>query len=363
MSVKYEIVQGNNLDSLAKMADNSIDAIVTDPPYGLAKLKTKTVHEVISAWLKGEEPNIKGSGMMGAKWDKFVPSPNLWRECLRVLKPGGHLAAFAGSRTLDLMGLSLRLAGFEVRDTLEVLGWVYSVGFPKSLNLGEGRGTALKPAMEPIILCRKEPEGNLAQNVEKYGTGGLHIDACRVATDESLGRPYGGGNDVYGKFNMERGTRTGDELTGRWPPNTLLVHHPLCTEGACDSSCVTQQLADKAKFFPQFFYGAKASRSERERGCENLPSVKRTDGRETEIENPRLRTSERKNHHPTVKPLDLMRWLCRLVTPPNGIILDPFSGSGSTILAAVQENFLAIGLELNPEYVTIANARLQEINK
>jgi site-specific DNA-methyltransferase (adenine-specific) len=357
----YEILQGNNLDLIKQLPDNSIDAIVTDPPYGLAKLKAETVKSAISSWLAGEEPKVKGSGFMGASWDSFVPSPTLWRECLRVLKPGGHLAVFAGSRTVDLMGLSLRLAGAEIRDTLGLLGWLTGQGFPKSVNLGNGFGTALKPSYEPILLCRKEPEGTIANNVEKYGVGGMNIDGCRVGEEERFNPSAAKPNEISVNFvGLEDAGRS---CIGRFPPNTLIVHHPFCTETSCDPSCVTQQLDDKAKFFPQFFYGAKASRSEREKGCENLPDVKRTDGREKDIENPRLRTTERKNHHPTVKPIDLMCWLCRLVTPPNGVILDPFAGSGSTIVAATLEGFDALGFELNPDYVEIGRARCEGINK
>ena len=232
------VIHGDCLEELKKLDDNSVDAVITDPPYGLSNTKPQQVADVLKAWVTGDTVSVpaKRGGFMGKDWDSFVPPPAVWEECMRVLKPGGHMAVFAGARTQDLMGLSIRLAGFEIRDTL---GWVYGSGFPKSMDIskavdkklgaqrgtvlaptkkgneknpggiaGEGRGgnvsistpvtseaqrwdgwgTSLKPAIEPIILARKPLDGTVANNVLAHGVGGLNIDACRVETSDSLYR-------------------------------------------------------------------------------------------------------------------------------------------------------------------------------
>src|SRR5699024_916200 len=180
------IVCADSLVHLRTMPDDSIDAIITDPPYGLSATKPEKVTEAISAWVSGDREHMpKGRGFMGHDWDAFVPPPALWDECLRVLKPGGHLAAFAGARTYDLMGLSVRLAGFEIRDGLS---WIYGSGMPHGQNMGksvgeewQGWNTSLKPAQEPIVLARKPlAETTVARNVITHGTGAINIDACRV---------------------------------------------------------------------------------------------------------------------------------------------------------------------------------------
>lgn len=163
------VLVGDALSRLTELPDNSVDSVVCDPPYGLTELPPALVTSAVTAWVTGDTAAMpKGRGFMGKSWDAFVPPPALWAECLRVLKPGGHLAAFAGSRTVDLMGLSIRLAGFEMRDTLE---WLYGSGFP--------RAGLLKPAHEPIVLARKPCSGSRKANVAKHGTGALNIDACR----------------------------------------------------------------------------------------------------------------------------------------------------------------------------------------
>ena len=374
---------------------------------------------------------------MNKSWDAWVPPPELWREVFRVLKHGGHALVFAGSRTQDLMSISLRLAGFEVRDSLQ---WLYGSGFPKSHNVSkgidkwggaphlvleiaqalkvaresrgvtvaeadrlfcdgttmyswfegrprghrmpndqtftrivaewpelasfadkvreaerevigrgksgiggrngvsvggestsfdlttsateqakqwEGWGTALKPAYEPVILVRKPLQGTVAQNVLEHGTGALNIDATRI----------------------------GDE--SRWPSNVLL------DEASADL------LEEQVPKVSRFFYCAKASKAEREAGLEYREAETRDDGRQTTIDNPYLLgDTERRNTHPTVKPIDLMIYLCRLITPPDGTILDPFTGSGSTGCAAALEGFKFIGIEREAEYVEIARARV-----
>jgi site-specific DNA-methyltransferase (adenine-specific) len=303
MSDRVEIVNGDSLLVLQLLDDNSVDAIVTDPPYGLS--------------------------FMGKKWDYDVPSEELWRQCFRVLKAGGHLLCFAGTRTQHRMAVRIEDAGFEIRD---MIAWVYGSGFPKSLDVSkaidkaaghwrgkagevvsdngamsggnyertpkgdpitaaavawQGWGTALKPALEPITVARKPLIGTVAENALQHGTGAINVDGCRVGE--------------------------------RWPAN--FIHD--------GSEQVTDLLGSAARFF----YCAKASKRDRDEG----------------------------NHHPTVKPTDLMRYLCRLVTPPDGLVLDPFMGSGSTGKAAALEGFSFIGIEREAEYVAIAQARINHV--
>tara|TARA_R110000822_G_scaffold247845_1_gene375644 strand:+ start:357 stop:1313 length:957 start_codon:yes stop_codon:yes gene_type:complete len=316
--MSHVIHTGSNLDVLPTLPDNSIDAIVTDPPYEL--------------------------GFMGKSWDSTGIAYNvaLWKECLRVLKPGGHILAFSGSRTYHRMTCAIEDAGFEIRDQMM---WVYGSGFPKSHNIAkalnkseasaakqwEGWGTALKPAHEPICLARKPIEGTVVDNVLKWEVGGLNLDGCRVG-----------------------------EGTGRFPAN--LMH---------DGS---QEVVD---LFPgenqssaaRFFYCPKASKADRDEGCESLEE-KRTaklggsnnDRDDLDPVSERFRTSPSRNNHPTVKPTELMRYLCRLITPTGGTVLDPFNGSGSTGKAALLEGFNYVGIELDPDYVAIAEARINRAN-
>ena len=413
------VIHGDCLDVLKTLADNSVDAVVTDPPYGLS--------------------------FMGKKWDYDVPSVEIWAECLRVLKPGGHLLAFAGTRTQHRMAVRIEDAGFEIRD---MIAWVYGSGFPKSHNVSiaidkingrpnrgkalvvagrgdrkdiqgkdanprpqdieayipateaarqwQGWGTALKPALEPITVARKPLIGTVAENVLAHGTGGLNIDGCRVATPDgdevsNHGRkPTENGWDLRMSGGQMAGQSDGQKL-GRWPAN--LIHDGgeevlACFPDTKGGVAVRRNSGgntfggDKPK--PQmddigygdsgsaarFFYCAKASKRDRDEGLDGFDSDSRRmfasggrsirDGEWVETDSePR----PRKNNHPTVKPTDLMRYLCRLVTPPNGIILDPFTGSGSTGKAAVLEGFQFIGIEREAEYVEIAKARIANINK
>lgn len=363
------IIHGDSIEELKKLDADSIDAIVTDPPYGLSNHSATSVADTIAKWATGETDYIPtGKGFMGKSWDSFVPPPALWGEALRVLKPGAHALIFAGSRTQDLMGLSLRLAGFEVRDVVQ---WIYGEGFPKSLNVSkaiddelgsqswEGWGTALKPAYEPCLLVRKPLAGTVAGNVLKHGTGALNIDGCRIGAGDakchaewdrlqSLQSIWGIGSGI----DISAYRPTG----GRWPSNVIFDEEsaPL--------------LGDQARFF----YCAKASRGEREAGCDPLEgmsgaeSVNRKEG-SAGLSSPRAgagRTaSHRKNIHPTVKPIDLMRYLIRLITPKGGTVLDPFNGSGSTGCAAAIEKRDYIGIELNSQYVEIAKARIEYWSK
>lgn len=407
------VLHGSCLERLRELPDYSIDAIVTDPPYGLSNVSTSTIVEAVTQWATGNREYILDArGFMGKAWDAFVPPPAVWDECLRVLKPGGHLLAFAGSRTLDLMGLSIRFAGFEVRDSV---AWLYGSGFPKSLDVSkaidkaagaqrevvgetrrgaqaiasnaygawgdgitptapatddakrwQGWGTALKPAFEPIVVARKPMDGTVAQNVLAHGTGALNIDACRIVDS-------GGGSNCLGGDFCQCGTNQRFGATkhfvrdiganiGRWPSNVMLDEHAART--------LDRQEPDTARFF----YVAKTSTAERNAGLDKLAPqtiAAKSNGlaRRCAIcdasvldgchcENRTFINPSSKNHHPTVKPLTLMRELVRLVTPPGGIVLDPFLGSGTTACAAILEGFDWLGCELTDEYLPIIAARV-----
>lgn len=322
-----ELLHGDCLERLRELPDGSVDACVTDPPYGLS--------------------------FMGKAWDYDVPGAEVWREVLRVLKPGGHLLAFAGTRTQHRMAVQIEDAGFEIRD---LIAWVYGSGFPKSRNLDgdwQGWGTALKPALEPITVARKPLVGTVAANVLRHGTGAINVDGCRVETEEFLGRL----NHSPSTFNAKNTTPLVDNSTGkgRWPANLIhdgseevvglfpvqdgrvgMKQHGSGTNavyGKFERSemSIGNAGAKDSGSAARFFYCAKASKADR--GADNV--------------------------HPTVKPTELMRYLCRLVTPPGGVVLDPFMGSGSTGKAAVLEGFRFIGIEREVEYLEIARGRMQ----
>lgn len=335
------ILPGDCRETLRDLRKNSIGALVTDAPYGLSKQPDMV--EVLQHWLAGDDYQSNGGGFMGKSWDSFVPGPATWREVYRVLKPGAHGLVFAGSRTQDLMAMALRLAGFEIRDTLF---WLYGSGFPKSLDLGDGLGTALKPAYEPIILIRKPTDGTIKNNLDTWGTGGINIDGCRVG-DELLS-PATRGVSKIGTFENADGNITPARV-GRWPANIM---HDGCLED---------------ETWSRYFYCPKTSKADRNEGCEHLEYMAggdMTGGRAEDsagLISPRAgagRTAGAINHHPTVKPTALMQYLCRLVTPAGGTILDPFLGSGSTGKAAVLEGFDFIGCEKTLEYIPIAQARI-----
>jgi len=329
----YQLHSGDCLELLATLQDNSVDSIVTDPPYGLS--------------------------FMGKKWDYDVPKVEIWKECLRVLKPGGHLLAFAGTRTQHRMAVRIEDAGFEIRD---MIAWVYGSGFPKSLNLKDdwqGWGTALKPALEPITVARKPLVGTVAANLLEHGTGAINVDGCRVWTDDgrSRSRPPRTPNAILGGGKGTNLTASEHNDLGRWPAN--LIH-----DGS--EEVIGLFPGEEGKSAARFFYCAKASKKDRDEGLEGFAEA--TPGEMTDrvdgsagLNNPRSgagRTGGGKNVHPTVKPTELMRYLCRLVTPPGGVVLDPFTGSGSTGKAAILEGFRFLGAEMNPEYVAIAKARI-----
>jgi site-specific DNA-methyltransferase (adenine-specific) len=421
---------GDCLEVMRGMDDNGVDSIVTDPPYGLS--------------------------FMGKKWDYDVPSAEIWRECLRVLKPGGHLLCFAGTRTQHRMAVRIEDAGFEIRD---MIAWVYGSGFPKSLNIGkaidkaagaerevvgegafaarrprpgngstihmpagdpitapataaakqwDGWGTALKPAMEPVTVARKPLIGTVAENVLEWGTGGINVDGCRVGTEKEgpgavkTGKPimaeswlkkHGHGSG-YGPREMDQSGMNPN--IGRWPAN--LIHDgsdevvglfPVTTGGRAKPATRRQGSDGKnntwiygagigkysagqtTNAYPdgdtgsasRFFYCAKASKADRDEGCQGLEAKANADWPQNLDGDDARGAAPRRNHHPTVKPTDLMRYLCRLVTPPGGIILDPFMGSGSTGKAAMLEGFRFIGIERDADYIEIARARINAVKQ
>lgn len=359
------------------LADNSIDAVVTDPPYGLSK--QPDMNEVLRHWLNGDNYIHTGPGFMGKTWDSFVPDPSIWKEVFRVLKPGGHLLAFFGTRTYDLGTLAIRLAGFEIRDQID---WVYGSGFPKSLDVSkatgdeqwEGWGTALKPAHEPICVARKPLAGTVAENVMQFGTGGMNIDNCRIDSDGSHKRKYQPTNNKRKIFSKQKGFIP-TNAEGRFPAN--FVHDgsdevvslfPAKAGAAAPIKGIEQSQASTSSA-ARFFYCAKASKSDRDEGvllakttaAEMTDREPDTDG----LNSPRAgagRTSGARNNHPTVKPTALMQWLVRLVTPPGGKVLDPFTGSGSTGKACAIEGFDFIGFEMDPHYCEIAKQRINYVH-
>jgi site-specific DNA-methyltransferase (adenine-specific) len=376
---------------MKEMPDNSVDSIVTDPPYEL--------------------------GFMGKSWDSTGIAFNVevWQQALRVLKPGGHLIAFSGSRTYHRMAVAIEDAGFEIRDQIM---WVYGSGFPKSHNISKGLdkqegiwrgragkvttangamsgpnyertpmeppvtdaakqwqgwGTALKPAHEPMVLARKPLQGTVANNVLTFGTGGLNIDGSRVGSE---GENF---DKLQGRPIQKLATRLNDETDeeyrsrvlespeqqlalaklkelGRWPAN--FIH-----DGS--DEVVALFFEAFASSAARFFYCAKTSKRDRNEGLKGF-EVKQTFGGNGLTEVGGAYGSIKaagQNHHPTVKPTDLMRYLCRLITPPNGIVLDPFMGSGSTGKAAILEGFDFIGIEQSAEYLEIARARIEYAQK
>jgi site-specific DNA-methyltransferase (adenine-specific) len=402
---------------LAQLEAETVDAVVTDPPYGL--------------------------GFMGKGWDHGVPGVEFWAAARRVAKPGAHLVAFGGTRTHHRLMCAMEDAGWEIRD---VLMWLYGSGFPKSLDVSkaidkavgaepldlgaspnwreskrdrekngsmevrgenagrltapvtdaakqwDGWGTALKPAWEPIILARKPLVGTVAANVQAHGTGALNIDGCRI-TPESL-RPArvkigGASNGIYGD-GLNNSRAVADTALGRWPANLVLDEDAAAqldeqapetgafakvrgTEPSRPAKNTYGEYARGGGSFPddglkgasRFFYCAKASRAERESGVSGDESpMLWSAGTQNpgSFQSPNTHRAS-KNHHPTVKPVALMRWLCRLVAAPGGLVLDPFMGSGSTGVAAVLEGFGFLGIEKEAEYVVIADQRIQHASR
>ena len=386
MSNTVRLLNGDCLQKLKELKDNSVDSVVTDPPYEI--------------------------GFMGKGWDDsgIANNEELWKEVLRVLKPGGHLLSFSHSRTYHRQAVAVEDAGFEIRDQIM---WVYGSGFPKSHNIGksvdklqgnerevvgtkihsqkgvkaaeerttigagafgepreaditkgtspyEGWGTALKPAHEPIVMARKPFKGSVAKNVLEHGTGGINIDGCRVGNETMINQPAGD-NDVYN--TSWKGTKNKPTISdGRFPANIIFDEE------------------DNKEEWRRYFYCPKASKKDRDEGMKPTKvknkrpigvafnkeddlfgtKIKGRDAGQDKLSVPyKSRPSDRGNIHPTVKPTDLMAYLVRLVTPKGGVVLDPFMGSGSTGKGAIREGMDFIGIEREDEYMEIAKTRIQ----
>jgi len=389
MSDPLTIIQGDCLTELAKLPAESVDSIVTDPPYHLTTGKRGGSGEASENLASPAGRSRATTGFMGKTWDggDVAHDPTVWAEALRVAKPGAHLLAFGGTRTFHRLTCAVEDAGWEIRDCIM---WVYGSGFPKSHN-GPWGGTALKPAWEPIIVARKPLDGTIAENVEQYGTGGLNIDGCRVGTEPSKtyrkrrdARIFGtgsGGQDVEapdkGRWPANLIHDGSEDVTGLFPADAGAFAPVRGTEpSAACSGRITGLRARVSTFFhgdigsaARFFYCAKADRDDREEGMDGAETVtlaqsggaqqaERKGEQYSAAQSIGLNRVKRvRNNHPTVKPTELMRYLCRLVTPPGGIVLDPFAGSGSTGKAALIEGFRAILIELNPDYCELARRR------
>jgi site-specific DNA-methyltransferase (adenine-specific) len=353
-----DVRHGDCRDVLREIADASIDACVTDPPYALVSI-TKRFANTDPAYRSkttAKQYHRLQKGFMGKEWDngEVAFAPEFWAEVWRVLKPGAHLIAFGGTRTYHRMACAIEDAGFEIRDQI---GWLYGSGFPKSHNVGNGWGTALKPAWEPIVLARKPLIGTVAANVQAHGTGALNVDGCRVEGEKPQVTQGINGNATSFCVAKERRT-SGDPHEGRWPANVIhdgsdQVLAAFAAYGERDAGGTPERrispktagiygefkhdqmpegIGGSTGFAARFFYSAKADAGDR------LGSK-----------------------HPTVKPVDLMAYLCRLVTPPGGTVLDPFAGSGTTGMACLREGFNAILIEREAEYVADIHRRLKHV--
>ena len=404
---KVTLLKGDCIKKLKGLKDNSVDSVVTDPPYHLTSWDMQPKKKY----------KRKNKGFMGKEWDGLgkdgigiANNPKLWKEVLRVLKPGGHLLSFSHSRTYHRQAVAVEDAGFEIRDQIM---WIYGSGFPKSHNIGnklgeeyKGIGTALKPAHEPIVMARKPFNGTVAKNVLEWGTGGINIDECRVGTDEITTNGYGDKGFVaqegyepsthQGRFPAniifdEEAGKILDEQSGisKSSPNKWEGNNNAPIYGKYEKGIRQSTFSDTGGA-SRFFYCPKASKKDRNEGMpEQVPQFtgrpRREDGsviyKETHPEEwaevmkgkPRkektsLAASEEilqptlkgtMNIHPTVKPTDLMAYLVRLVTPKGGVVLDPFMGSGSTGKGAIREGMDFIGIEREDEYMEIAKTRIQ----
>jgi site-specific DNA-methyltransferase (adenine-specific) len=283
---RWEVRQGDCLAVLGRLDTSTIDAVITDPPYGIGIADWDSPRKLDPARSRGRRSRTPQS----VAYRRFTEQ---WgRECLRVLKPGAHVAAFSATRTIHLLSSGLEDAGFEIRD---MLLWLHGQGFPASGHLGRGLGTALRPAVEPIVLARKPVEGVLHRNLEKHGTGALNIDACRGGRPSHLSRRPGSASHL-----------------GRWPTNVIVSHARGCTALTCREACPVEMLGSHSRLF----FCAKPSRRQREAGCERLPRRVTQTFKLSAAEQRAAEANPVANTHPTVKPLDLMRWLTRLLTPP-----------------------------------------------
>jgi len=335
----WRVTQDDCFSAVAKLAADTVDAVITDPPYGIGVNGME--------WDRpGKLDPNRAPGKRRAPHTNPIESFQVFsREwaaaCLRVLKPGGHLAAFAAPRTAHRLTCGLEEAGFEVRD---VLMWLQGQGYPATRVLPDGLGTGLKPSWEPIVLARRPLADTLDATLAEYGTGAMNIDACRIALTAE---------DCPSEARSH-GRRITANQRGRWPANLLLSHGQECSAERCESDCPIGLLGDRHRFF----YVAKAPRRERDAGCELLPKqvvqTFKIGARNEEL----CEQHPVANLHPTVKPIDLMRWLVRLLTPKGGLVLDPFTGSGSTGAGCVLEGVRFEGIEREATYVPIAKARI-----
>jgi site-specific DNA-methyltransferase (adenine-specific) len=302
----WAVVEADSLTFLPQLPDSCVEVIITDPPYGIGFAG--------AAWDSGQLTKGEAFSRWTCSWAS---------ECLRLLKPGGYLVAFGAPRTFYRLVVGVENAGFEIRDQLL---WLFGTGVPKSRRMAGDLGTALKPAYEPILLARRPFAGPVATNLARHGTGALNIGASRSSR----------------------------EAPGRWPANVTLSHEEGCTPTDCAEACAVALLDQLRPGQPisRLFYCAKASRAEREAGCEQLPA------KVMHVMHGRTGGKPRRNIHPTVKPLALMRWLVALACPVGGLVFDPFAGSGSTGVAAVLEQRQFFGIEREPDYVAISCARL-----
>lgn len=399
---------GDCTEVLAALPPDSIDACVTDPPYGLSA--EPDMAEVLRHWLAGDDYQHRGGGFMGRTWDSFVPGPAVWREVYRVLKPGGHVLAFSGTRTSDMQTTALRLAGFEIRDCLV---WLYGSGFPKSLDVSkaidraagaerevvgeyrvscgtgdafgkavgdrggattipitapatpaaaqwQGWGTALKPGHEPIVVARKPlAERTVAAQVLATGTGAINVDGCRIACNDKTRFPVGykrGFGDTYAgdEYSRRMGRTEDGSPNARWPANVVLDEEAA---RLLDETVGERPSGNRAQ-------GGRTGMGFHGAGGDGGPAIEANSGGPSRFFYTAKASSEERDgsSHPTVKPLALMRWLVRLVTPPGGVVLDPFAGSGTTLRAAREEGFRAIGIEREPEYLADAAHRLRQLS-
>ena len=410
------IHHGDLFDVLPTIADETIDACVTDGPYGIGFMgrkwdtfkpgQVKQAHRLVKAEpIVSDNPNINGRRRSPAispsqiEYDysvkglrEFQAFTEAWgREVFRVLKPGAYIVSCGAPRAHHRMMCGLEDAGFEIRDCF---AWLFGSGFPKSLNLGDGKGTALKPANEPIALAWKPFKGSITKCHEQHGTAALNIDACRlVVNDEDYARNASGdrGHEQNRGRQSEFGMTAGSASDiGRWPANVVMDDVAAAeldeqtgelTSGGTPESRSADKFRNTYGSFKggesengigrsiggasRFYYVAKPSREERDMGCHDLQPRQRDDSRKEGNlggDNPRNRGLQpRGNFHPTVKPVELMRWLVRLVTPPGGVVLDPFLGSGTTGMACVYEQRQFVGIEREAEYVEIAKRRIAAV--
>ena len=390
------LLNGDCIEQMQKLIDDGVqvDSIVTDPPYHLTSIVKRFGKEGSAPAQEGTDGAFAraSKGFMGKEWDggDIAFRPETWELALKLLKPGGYILAFSASRNYHRMAVAIEDAGFEIRDQMM---WLYGSGFPKSLNLGNGWGTALKPAHEPIVMARKSLEGTNKQNMEKYGVGGINIDGCRIegevkhppnnpdfrdAAKQAMAK---GGVDKL-SFGQDRDAPIKRKTTNRKSRSK----DGVWTDGNSGMKAEGSQFADadpKGRFpanvmhggleteWAKYFYCPKVSKAERNQGLEDFPVKKSKGGggtsNDTWYEDDVNSASGKfgsekapsKNTHPTVKPQELMKYLCRMVTPKGGTVLDIFMGSGSTGMAAKDEGFDFIGIERDKEYFNIAEKRIK----